>query len=324
MSTLIVINTTASGIPIHDVGDTVLQPGVPENLTDIYPLDVIGDSTSLKYNVENGYVVVSEDGVTFMSPHQGQTYINSFVMDKDPKDRSGKTRVHQTSRKLGTRIYWTGEGDDTTNPTAIGGGTKTSYTHSIGQEEPNISYIDFNIAENETWLHEGYLTWKGAELDTISLELVPRITPTTVSSGTNYNLYDGYLIIPAAGDGTVQIVSDITTHSGGLVYMPDDDLGNPPTAFWNAEWDTTTKKYINITPAPNADGRYNMFAVEVGFAKFINNIPMLSDGFIALNSSDTDQLGQGMRLKMTCDTNNTVADHDWSIASIICLHRAKS
>jgi hypothetical protein len=107
--------------------------------------------------------------------------------------------------------------------------------------------------------------------------------------------------------------------------MPNNDLDEPPTAFWNADWNSETQRYENITPAPYGNGRYNIFAVEVIFARFINKIPLLSSGFIALNSSDTDQMGHGMRLKMTADTNKeTSQDHNWSVACIMCMHREKS
>jgi hypothetical protein len=242
----------------------------------------------------------------------------------EKRDRSGKLRVHQTSRKLGLRIMWFGCGDDPTNPTSVGGGESLTFQYTTGSEDPLVKYIDFNIVENETWLHEGYITWKDAQMDVLDLAMVPRVTEVTVSSGTNYNLYGGYLVVPAAGNGTIDVVSDITTHSGGLIYMPDNDLGEAPTAFWNADWNTTTKRYENITPAPYGNGRYNMFAVEVQLAHFIRHIPLLADGFIALGSSDTDQMGHGMRLKMTADTNNNVPDHNWSVACIMCLHREKS
>lgn len=240
-------------------------------------------------------------------------------------DRSGKLRVHQTSRKLGLRIMWTGQGDDLSDPISIGGGEEFSFSYTQGQVEPMIKYINFNIVENETWLHEGYLTWSNAQLDTIDLQMVAIGTQFTTSSGTNYALYDGYLIVPTVtGTGTIEITSDITTHSGGLVYMPNNDLDEPPTAFWDADWNSTTQRYENITPAPYGDGRYNMFVTEICLAHFVRNIPLLGSGFIALNSSDTDQMGHGMRLKMTADTNDSVPDHDWQVACIMCLHRERS
>ena len=242
-----------------------------------------------------------------------------------PYDRSGKLRVHQTSRKLGTRIMWMGVGDDPTDITKAGGGESISFAYTVGQTEPLVKYIDFNIATNETWLHEGYLTWNNAQLDTLTLEMVPRTVTVSGSTNTFYNLYGGYLVVPAAGDGYTELLSDITQPNGGLVYMPDNDLGESPQAFWNADFNESTGLYENITAAPYGNGRYNMFAAEVVFARFINTIPLLANGFIALNSSDTDQMGQGMRLKMIADTNTETADdHDWSVACIMCLHRDRS
>jgi hypothetical protein len=208
----------------------------------------------------------------------------------------------------------------------VGGGEAFAFEHNTASGIATLTkYIDFNCVNNETWLHEGYITWKNAHFDTLTLEMVPRVTTYTASSGTYYNLYGGYMVVPAAGDGTITITSDITQHDGGLVYMPDNDLGETPTAFWNADWNTSTKEYENITAAPYGNGRYNMFTVELCFARFLNKAPFLSSGFIVLNSSDTDEMGHGMRLKMIMD----VADHNGTeevvgIACIMCLHREKS
>jgi hypothetical protein len=242
------------------------------------------------------------------------------------RDRSGKLRVHQTSRALGTGTCWTGVGDDPSDPHAIGGGEPFAFEHNTASGTATLTkYIDFNCVNNETWLHEGYITWRNAHFDALTLEMVPRVTTYTASSDTYYNLYGGYMVIPAAGDGTIELTSDITQHDGGLVYMPDDDLGEAPTAFWNADWNTSTKEYENISAAPYGDGRYNMFTVEICLARFLNTAPFLASGFIVLNSSDTDQMGHGMRLKMIFD----VVDHHEveemvGIACIMCLHRDKS
>ena len=245
------------------------------------------------------------------------------------RDRSGKLRVHQTSRKIGTVIIWTGEGDDTTDVNKVGGGEPFSFVYHAGQDDPLIKYIDFNIVTNETWLHEGYITWKDCYLDTLDLLVVPRTVNYSASiSGTNYNLHEGYLIVPAPpGAGSITINSDITLPDGGLVYMPANDVGQFPTAFFNADWNAVTKRFENITPAYDGTGRYNMFGVEVPLAHFVRKMPLLNSGFIALNSSDTDQLGQGMRLKMVADTNTTISgvgDHDWAVACTMCMHRART
>ena len=241
------------------------------------------------------------------------------------RDRSGKLRIHQTSRALGTGTCWMGVGDDCSDPHNVGGGEPMTFEYNTASGTTTLTkYIDYNCVNNETWLHEGYITWKNAHFDTLTLEMVPRVTTYTASSGTYYNLYGGYMVIPAAGDGTIDLTSDITQHDGGLVYMPDNDLGESPTAFWNADWNTSTKEFENITAAPYGDGRYNMFTVEIVLARFLNKAPFLSSGFIVLNSSDTDQLGHGMRLKMIFDIAWHHVEESVGIACIMCLHRDKS
>lgn len=282
--------------------------------------DLIDALAKRIFIVNNGEVELTmTEGIKYCT-----TTLNQVDLHSEYRDRSGKLRVHQTSRKLGTMVLWTGEGDDISDPNIVGGGEKLSFAYNIGQQEPLIKYIDFNIVANETWLHEGYITWESAKLDTLDLLLVPRVT--TITSGTNYNIHDDCLIVPSiSGTGTVDIVNDITKHDGGLVYMPLNDLGERVPSFWNASWDNVTKTYVDILPAPKGDGQYNMFSSEVHFAQFVRQMNLIGSGFIALNSSDTDQLGHGMRLKMIANVNTEdFPDHDWKVACTLCLHRDKS
>jgi hypothetical protein len=156
--------------------------------------------------------------------------------------------------------------------------------------------------------------------------MVPRTVTTSGSVGSNMVVYGGYLVVPVPnGYGNVVINNDLSQPTGGLVYMPNNDLDEPPTAYWDADWNNTIHKYENIRPNLTGAGRYNIFSHEVILAEFVREIPLLSDGFMVLASSDTDQLGQGMRLKMIADTNNVESpDHDWSVACIMCLHRNRS
>jgi len=252
------------------------------------------------------------------------TIINS-ITEIPPKDLSGKERVQQTSRPLGLKTYFTGCGDNPNNITEYGEGEDFFINHQIGDSTSQELYLDLNIVENETWIHEGYIIWKDALFDCVSLKIVPRVTGTTIGSNTNFNCYtDGniHIIIPAAGDGTCEITTDIYDPNGGLVYMPDSDLGITPVAFWNADWNSTTKKYENITAAPYGNGRYNMFYEEDILSRFVNKVPLLGNGFQRLQSSDSERLGQGMRCKTIAHTHNT--DHDWSVACALTLHRYKT
>jgi len=242
--------------------------------------------------------------------------------DEPQKDPSGKLRVQSSSRQIGTMTYFTGVGDDATDITKVGGGQRIIYDHQIGGDALHAQYIEINCVENETWIHEGYIEWVSCKFDTVSLSVVPRLTGTEAGADTNYNLYGGYMIVPAAGDGTLSITSDITTPIGGLVYMPDSETGVNPTAFWNADWNSTTKEFENITAAPTGNGRYNMFTVEVTFSKFVNQIPLLASGFEMLQASDVTQVGQGMRLKAEYETYGT--DHDWQVACLLTLNRQRT
>jgi len=278
------------------------------------------------YHLDQGDIIIN-DGDKDLSKLNALRIVMDAPPPDELRDPSGKLRVHQTSRKIGTKIHWTGEGDDTSNVMAVGGGESISFVHDIGAQDPEPKYIDFNIVENETWVHEGYLTWKDAMLDSVTLEVVPRTVSVVPASGTQYDIYGGYLVVPNPYmTGSYNVTSDITTHSGGLVFVPIDENGERPSpCYWNATWNTTTKEFENIAMAPYGDGEYNMFSYEVVISRFINKLPLLHSGFIALNSSDADQLGQGMRLKITFDTNKEDGpDHAWAMASTICLHRARS
>lgn len=316
-------NTKDYLVTIEDL-DITLVANETKDLLEYKLLADISASESIISLIADGSIIVN-NGEKDLNKNEGLKYIAFHNTLVEPRDRSGKLRVHQTSRKFGTVICWTGEGDDPSDPSSIGGGEPISFQYKVGNNDPLTKYIDFNMVENETWLHEGYVTWKDGDLDTLDLQMVTRAVSWQPGTGTNYNLYGGYLIVPAApGTGTVELTGDITEATGGLVYMPPGDLGERSAAFWDAEWDTTTKKFTNITPAPTGNGHYNLFAGEIVVAHFLRKMPLLDSGFIALNSSDTDEIGQGMRLKVIADTNTSNSDHDWSVACTMCLHRAKT
>jgi len=325
---VIVTNNTASSVVIEDLNGFEITASGTENLTDYFTTYEISKSNSLinyvadvTFSINNGIRdLTSAEGVKFCL---GEAY--DIFIEGEYRDRSGKLRVHQTSRKLGLRIMWTGVGDDMSSITKVGGGEYLSFDYHIGDTEPMVKYIDFNIAENETWLHEGYLTWSNGDMDTLSLSMVPRTVTVSGVSGGDKTVYGGYMVIPtASGQGNYEIVNDLTIPNNGLVYMPNNDLNEAPVAYWDADYNLTTHKYENIRPNYTGTGRYNIFSYEVVLAQFVRQVPLLASGFISLTSSDTDQMGQGMRLKMVADTNDNTEDHDWSVACIMCLHRKKS
>jgi len=254
---------------------------------------------------------------TIISNHTGEA-----IYIENPIDTSNKLWVHESSRPLGTKTYFTGAGDDVSNPNDMGNGQCLCFDHKIGEPLIQSYYCDFNCLNQITHIHEGYLIWSNCSFDKISLYLVPKVIEVTTSTNTNYNLYNGYMIMPAApGTGTCQIISDITLPNGGLLNVPANEHGERQPSFWNADFSASTGRFENITPAYNGDGCYNMFSQEVILAKFANRIPLLNTGFQLMQTADTEPIGQNMRVKIICET--TGSDHDWQSALMITMHRSR-
>ena len=237
------------------------------------------------------------------------------------RDQAGKLRVHQTSRKDGLAIHWTSTGDDPSNPTNFGGGTPLAHRHNVGDATSQIVYIDFNGMLNESWIHEVVLTWASCDLDVITVDVVPNICTITDSTAGNFNTY-GPIVIPAMpGQGCCNITSDVYAYSGGLVERdsPSDPTITPGPAFWNADFNTETNRFENLTPAPLGDGVYNIFHEERALNRLFNRITLLQSGFQIFNSSDSDQLTHGLRIRCSFETN--MPDHEWTVTGILVMHR---
>lgn len=248
-----------------------------------------------------------------------KTCIVDTVKTEDPVDVFGKVFSHETTRPPTTTTRWFGEGDDTTDPTKLGGGEYCINHHEVGGDQEESKYIDFNLKENAMYVHEAYLQFENAAFDYVFARVVPKITASSAGSGTNFNLYGGYLIIPAAGDGTLVVdPGDMV-----LVESPiDQNTGIRKAGYWNADYSAETHTFSNITAAPNGDGMYNMFGVEVNLNEFYGKVPMLGSGHIWLQSADAHEIGCNMRVKLTFGTYGT--DHDWKCALIVVAHRART
>ena len=256
------------------------------------------------------------------------------LTEEEKRDTSGKMRVHQTSRPLGTKVHFTSRGDDPSNIALVGGGEKLSFNHHIADGLQHVKYLDFNTIENLSYIHEGYLSWKNCEFDEITVEIVPRIVTTTpdANTGTGYfvNPAAPYIVLPSAlagGASNVDINEDLTDPTTpGLIFIPeagDPQFGKPP-AYWDTDWNSTTKLFENIRPMPAGDGNYNIFTMEITFSRFANHIQLVGDNAIQLKTSDTDKIGHGMRVRVTVDTNIDDGDHDYHIGCILTMHRQKS
>lgn len=233
------------------------------------------------------------------------------------RPNDGRLFVQESSRPLGTIITFTSHGDDITDATKVGGGESLSLIHELSDDVVQSKYIDFNFKENRSFIHEGYIIWKNANFDNVRLDVVPKVTTSSEGSNTNFNNYYG-IIIPAAGNGTLVVDSADME----LVEMPCGlDFGEPKTAFWNADYSTSTHEFSNITAAPSGNGKYNMFSSEKVLGRF-NDILLLDSGFLMLQTADAFELGHNMRLKFIITTNGD--DHAWKAACIITIHRTKN
>ena len=293
--------------------------------------------TLSKYRVwcvsENDYIEGWYEETPTVCPHNDTHTINPDLTtiigrleDGITIDINGKAKVHGTTRPEDTLTCFTGRGDDTSNPSNVGGGDLFKIKHNIGDPLTQSIYADLNIAGNLTYIKEGYIIWKLCDVDHITLSVVPRVPTYTHVEGanTNFRLYPaGGIIIPANGNGDVTFTGDILSPIGGLVYVPLTDKGTRPAAFWNATWNNTTKRYENLTPAPTGNGEYQIFGYEIPLNKFVNSVPLLGDdGNMKLMSEDCSQVGQGMRFKVTTVTSEP--DHDWAVSFVLTLYRSKT
>ena len=292
-------------------------------------------------NTENMYYEAWDEKAPVACPNNSghdidpdkTTIVTSLTQD-ELRDISGKLRTQQSSRPIGTKIHFTGVGDHRDYVTDVGGGAPMKFDHHVGDPLEENVYIDFNFAENRSFIHEGYVTWTGCKFDTLTLEIVPEVTPIVPGTNTPYfvNPAAPHIILPsilAGGAGNYDITSDLSQPRGGLVYMPqagDIQFGRPP-AYWNAEYNKTTHLYENISPAPNGDGKYNMFTVEFAMSVFANQLVLMGENALLLKTSDTEELGQGMRIRITANTHvngGDDPDHDWCAGCMLTMHRTRN
>jgi hypothetical protein len=309
----IIAEITAQSISVGEVRCTGSG-----DLTDILRYNVTAtkvDANQKVYDTEVGFYVYKEGTVD-----ENAYYVYQEETPEEIKTFDNKLLVQSTSRPIGMFTCFSSEGDSTASPIAIGDGQKMTINHAIGQDLEQSVYVDLNVKENRTFLSEWYVIWKNCELDTIKFSIVPKVTPYTPSSDTNFNLYGGFLIIPAAGDGSIAVeTSDIQ-----LIEIPfslDDPTQRQSAGYWDASYDTVTHTYSNIAPNVNGTGQYNMFGAEISFEK-IADIVLLSSNCMAMHSSDVAELGSGMRLKF--DFYTEAPDHNWQCVISLTLNRKYS
>jgi hypothetical protein len=318
-------NNTDNIITINDVGTISFVPDeyteIDTNTTWINQSNQIINHISLGNIIVNNY---SED----MLPVDGIKWMLSGA-DILPRGKDGKVSVHATSKYPGLYVYWTGRGDNFEN-TYIGNGQSILLQHKVGDPKSQQKYIDFYCIDNKTEMHEGTVLWENARPgDSGSCSAVTSVMPTEPGTNTNFNLYNGYLIVPAAGDGNIQVTGDLTSidpAAGCFVEMIPDETGKVTPGFWNADYNPTTRRFENIAPAPDGSGRFNLFAVEVYISRFVNHLNFLGSGSVNLRSEDSAGMAHGMRLlhHMNTSTIDGIDDHEWTFSVVLTLQRDKT
>lgn len=317
-------NTTDNIIVLTDIGDLVILPnGFEEYDTDTYDLAL---SDILIGYISTGDVVVNNYH-NDMSAVEGVRWL--VTQTERLPFSNGKLSVHSTSKHPGLYVYWTGRGDNMENGN-IGDGESILLSHKIGDPKSQKKYIDFCCLDNKSQLHEGTVIFSGAKMgDSGTCSMVTSVMPVTAGVNTNYRLHDDYLIIPANGDGDIELLGDITNINptyGCFVEMVPDETGVQAPTFWNADINKDTRKFENITPAPDGDGRYNLFAAEIVISRFVNHINLLGEGSLVLQSEDSVDMTHGMRLlhHINTSTIDGIEDHDWQFSVVLTLQRDKT
>lgn len=318
------LNTTENIITINDGVYLSLLPGSYTQIdTSQTPID---QSNQLVSFVSSGDLVIN-NYTDDLPAAEGLRWIMSGS-ELFKKDFTGKLIVHQSPKVPGYFVYWTGRGDDVTN-NIVGKGESLLLYHKIGDPTTQTKYIDFHTIDNPTQIREGVINWcKCWPGDNGSCSIVTSVMPTEPGVNTNFKLYGGYLIVPAAGDGDIRVTGDMSNtdaSQGCLVKVGISyETNSQDPGFWNAEYDEFTNTFTNITPAPYGDGEYNMFATEIEVVRFVNNAYLIDSGTQRLASDDADFLDHGFRLKLKTETSPDVEDHDWSLSVILTLQREKT
>jgi hypothetical protein len=199
--------------------------------------------------------------------------------------------------------------------------SEKSATGTVSGDKVHYLRLAFNSIYNKTYIRQGDLMWMANSAKDVlatTFSIVPKITPYTSGSDTNYNLYGGYLIIPAAGDGTITVADNDRV----LVQNVPNEFNVMPAGYWDADWNPTTKVFENIVANPNGMGEFNMFALEVTLFNFMYERLLMGTGRKDCMTDDASQLGHNMLMRLRAQTIGT--DHYWKMVASLMMYRAKT
>lgn len=284
-------------------------------------------STSLS---QEDYVILASLVENFEEQIPSSTEANLLIAT------DGRQIVKPNLRPIGSSGFYTGRGENINSPSSIGNGLDAvRFSHIEGDGTPNYTKeIFFHVEGNRTWLCDGLLKFKGALFDEFTFEIHPYVTSVlTGLQNTNYALYKGYMLMPAAGNGTVDLNPEAKLYPCSVV--PKTDTGKCPAAFWNLDYNAGTNTYSNLTPASNpnsngepGNGKYNIFTADVCLKKYINKWGLLGDGTETFYSSDPSEFGSYLRAVFKFTTighpdPTQFVDHSWQVLCNWTMFREK-
>jgi hypothetical protein len=318
---MIVKNMTGEIVLIADLG-LIINPYGSVSLDTIAAHDK-ASSNDLPIRIANKTLILQDDGRDLTVSESLRLLYGQNI---EPRDWTGKVFYHPTTRPFGTKVHFTGAGDEPIAVSDVGSGVSIEIHHKVGEPTTVVDYVDFNTINNMTHIQEGYLQYGDAKLDKITFEFVPRTVIFELSAGTAY-LYDPSqpIILPselAGGVGNISILSDVTQANGGLVQALPNESGVKPPAFWTADYNSLTGIFENIQSAVDGNGDYNIFHLEYPIARFANKVSMVGCQIAPFPTDDTDPIPHGSRIRCTWETVGE--DHEWLASVTLKVHREKS
>ncbi len=258
--------------------------------------------------VDYGYVGVNTEEFS----GSGLNDLTSSGTYSGTSSKDYRVRIVSTSPDV---FKWSDDGGETW-------GEDVGITGSIQELE-----LDVNIAFNATTGHTLEDEWR-----------IKAVKPDPP-----YRNWNNYLVVPdslGAGYGSlIDVFNDVSSPHlitsfnnnkyGGLVYAPDKEdsstgeLKPPQGCFFDANFNTETGLYEDITPNLTATGRFSMFTYPITLpgTNFIQKMPLLGNVIRYLGSHDIEQIGHGVRMVVTINTKSP--DHDWWCCFDISVFRKR-
>ena len=312
-------NISQNDIELVDLSMQLLHPGEEVELEGQRKTQAAESEQVIDYIVDHILLVIDNDGTEVTNGSNAVDVLKGYYQ-KLLSTFDDKLFVQNTPRPIGTFTTFSSQGDDPNNPHDVGNGQKFMLNHKIGDSLDQYVYGDFNTMCNKTYAQEGYGIWETADFDQLIIEIVPQVTVYSEGTNTYFDLYGGYLVVPAAGNGHI----NIQPQDMRLVEIPysiDEPTKRQSPAFWDADYDHETHQFYNIRPNLTASGQYNMFTVELVFERIVNYI-ILGSKSMNLKTNDVAELGYGMRIRFNFKT--CAPDHDWKMACMFMFNRQYS